>query len=325
MTNNVYVLKGPRRFEVEHQMLSAPLPDYVTLQYLYCGICGGDYSCYLGRRTDYPISLGHEFVAKIIDSGISRKFSTGDIVVSDFNYRCGCCRFCRKGQSHLCIHHADGYFSNRGFAQYGNVHENYLYSIPELTWLPRACLIEPLSCVIHACEMLSICARSRILIVGGGSIGSMFAFYLTRHLCCREIDIVERIEQRARNLELCFGTHISDGKSGPYDFVIDCSNEPKGTMLALKAAGCGGHICIMSHLYGLDTSFIYEEICKKELCAVFPLRNGEAVNMQAAIDLIAMHWQPFYDCLIHIYDNIESGFADKAASPWNKQVIQMTH
>ncbi len=325
MINNVSVLKEPRRFEVEHQILSAPPPNYVTLQYLYCGICGGDYSCYLGRRTNYPISLGHEFVAKIIDTGISRRFSTGDIVVSDFNYRCGRCRFCRKGRSHLCIHHADGYFSNRGFAQYGNVHENYLYLIPKPTWLPRACLIEPLSCVIHACEMIPVRVESHILIVGGGSIGSMFAFYLTRHLCCQEVDIVERIEPRAHNLELCFGVHISDGKAGPYDLAIDCSNEMEGTLLALNAAEHGGHICIMSHLYGLDTSFIYEEICKKELNAVFPLRNGEATNMRAAIDLIVTHWEQSYDRLIHIYNNVERGFADKATSPWNKQIIQMAH
>lgn len=325
MTNNVYVLKGPRRFEVEQRTLPDPPPNYITLQYLYCGICGGDYSYYLGRRTNYPVSLGHEFVAKIIRSGTSHRFNIGDIVVSDLNYRCGSCQFCRKGRSHLCIHHADGYFSNRGFAQYGNVHENYLYPVSELGWVPRACFIEPLSCVIHACEMISIQTDSRILIVGGGSIGSMFAFYLTHHLCCQEVNIVERIEQRAHNLELCFGTHTSDGIIGSYDLVIDCSNEPEGTMLSLKATEPGGHICIMSHLYGLDTSFIYEEICKKELCASFPLRNGEVINMKAAIDFIALHWQRSYDCLIHIYDDIESGFEDKAVSPWNKQVIQITH
>lgn len=96
-------------------------------------------------------------------------------------------------------------------------------------------------------------------------------------------------------------------------------------MLALKATEPGGRICIMSHLYGLDTSFIYEEICKKELCAFFPLRNGEVTNMKDAIDFIALYWKRTYDCLIHIYDKIESAFEDKATSPWNKQVIQITH
>lgn len=325
MKNNVYLLKGPRQFEAEQLTLSTPPAGYVTLQYLYCGICGGDYSCYLGRRTEYPISLGHEFVAKVISSGTSRWLTKGDIVVSDLNYRCGSCELCRKGLSHLCIRHADGYFSNRGFAQYGNIHESYLYPIPKLKWLPRACFIEPLSCVIHACEMMSIQVDSRILIVGGGSIGSMFAFYLTSHFNCQRIDVVERIEQRARNLEFCFGTHSFDVKNGSYDYIIDCSNEPGGTMLALRVAESGDCVCVMSHLYGLETSFIYEEICKKELQAVFPLRNGSAANMKSAIEFLVSHWHHSYDCLIHVYDDVACGFEAKAASPWNKQIIQLAH
>lgn len=325
MMNNVYILKGPRSFEIEHRESQAPGLGYVVLQYLYCGICGGDYSSYLGRRTDYPASLGHEFVAKVISPGDSRKFNEGALVVSDFNFRCGACRFCHEGRSHLCIHHADGHFSNRGFAQYGNVHENYLYQISVPEWMPRACLIEPLSCVIHACEMLPIQAESHILIVGGGSIGSMFAFYLTHHFGCKTVELVEPLKPRADNLSYCFGTAAFSGKAGSYDLVVDCSNEPEGTLLALKAAGTGGHMCVMNHLYGLDTAFIYERICKEELNVWFPLRNGEAINMRRAIDFIQTQWLPSYDCLVHVYDSIEEAFDEKAHSPWNKQVIRITH
>lgn len=325
MTNNVCVLRGPGRFETEHRILPSPGPCYVTLQYLYCGICGGDYSAYLGRRINYPAMLGHEFVAKVVCPGSSHLFEPGDIVVSDFNYRCGVCSFCCDGRSHLCVHHAVEYFSNRGFAQYGNVHENYLYPISAPEWLPRACFMEPLSCVIHACEMMAIRSNSHILIVGGGSIGSMFAFYISRHFGCQAIELIEKIEQRAQNLRFCFGAQISNGEYGPYDFVIDCSNEPKGTQLALKAVGTGGCICIMSHLYGLGTSFIYEEICKKEIKSWFPLRNGETTNMKEAINFIETQWLPSYDCLIHVYDDIGKAFKEKPTSPWNKQVIQMTH
>lgn len=324
MMNRVYILKGPRRFEIEHRVLQNPEPGYITLQYLYCGICGGDYSCYLGRRAVYPATLGHEFVAKVINPGNSRKFKMGELVVSDFNYRCGVCGFCRESRSHLCVHHNKEYFSNRGFAQYGNVHESYLYPIFMPEWIPRACFIEPLSCVIHACEMLHIRADSHILIVGGGSIGSMFAFYLTHHFGCEMVEIVERIKLRSNNLNHCFKTRISNDKLGSYDLVIDCSNEPDGTLLALEAAGTGGRICIMSHLYGLDTTFIYERICKEELNVCFPLRNGEAVNMRSAINFINAEWLPSYDCLIHVYDNIEEAFDEKISSPWNKQVIMMT-
>lgn len=325
MRNNVYYLTDPQHFKIKQIELTVPKHEYVTLKYLYCGICGGDYSCYLGRRKNFPLTLGHEFVAMIVYAGKSRKFAVGDIVVSDLNYRCQKCSFCNSGKSHLCIHHADNLFTNRGFAQYGNIHTNYLYPIPKIEWLPRACFIEPLSCVIHACSMLRIQRNSHILIVGGGSIGSMFAFFLTLHYQCSNIEIIDKILQRTKHLNNCFNTQITNGKNGPYDLVIDCSNELEGTILALNATNSGGEICIMSHLYGLNTSLIYEIICKKEIRAHFPLRNGEVSNMNLAIKYITTKWCSNYDQLIHIYDDIEEAFIKKNNAPWNKQIIKIHH
>ena len=77
----------------------------------------------------------------------------------------------------------------------------------------------------------------------------------------------------------------------------------------------------MSHLYGLDTSFVYEHICKKELHPVFPLRNGEKKNMNTDIDLISHYWQQSDDCMLQIYDDIQTAFDGKANSNCNKQII----
>ncbi len=324
MKNKIFMLTNSYHFEEKQVELFSPPSQYVTVKYLFCGICGGDYSCYIGRRTNYPISLGHEFVGEVINAEKSNKFKEGDIVVSDFNYRCGSCYYCTHGLSHLCSQNANGMFSNRGFAQYGNIHENYLLTIPTIEYLPCACFIEPLSCVIHACEFLEINERSNVLIVGAGSIGTMFAFYLKYHFMCSNVEIIDVIEQRANNVNDCFGTYIFKGNFQEYNIVVDCSNTTEGVKFALCAAKRGRHVCIMSHLYGLDTSFIYETLCKHEIYAHFPLRNGETTNMKSAIKFISEHWKSNFNKLVYIYDNVHKAFDEKCKTSYNKQIIQFS-
>lgn len=323
MDNKVIMLTSPYTFEVSDTELPEPANGYVTINYLFCGICGGDYSRYIGRRNDFPISLGHEFVARVVNSGSSKKFKNGDIVISDLNYRCGSCAYCKEGSSHLCVSNDLELFTNRGFAQYANINEDYLFRIEPPSYLPSAAFIEPLSCVVHACESLQINANSNILIVGAGSIGTMFAFCLKYRYNCLNVEITDIITERKEKVSDCFGTGIFNGRSNEYDIIIECSNSSVGLKFALDTIKNGGHICIMSHLYGTDTSFVYETLCKKELHAVFPLRNGNVSNVTTAIDLISRNWQPTFNSLIRVYSDINQAFSEKDKTPYNKQVVQI--
>lgn len=322
MDDKVIILTKPYKFEVSDTELPEPSCGYVTIKYLFCGICGGDYSRYIGRRNDYPISLGHEFVAKVVNPGISNKVKKGDIVISDLNYRCGSCVYCKNGVSHLCVNNDLGLFTNRGFAQYTNINENYLFRIEPLDYLPSATFIEPLSCVLHACEGLQINENSNILIVGAGSIGTMFVFCLKKHYNCLNVEITDILTEREEKISQCFGTKIFNGNTHEYDIIIECSNSSVGLKFALDIIRSGGRICVMSHLYGTDTSFVYEMLCKKELHAIFPLRNGNVSNMTTAIDLISHHWEPQFNSLIRVYSDINQAFSEKDKTPYNKQVIQ---
>ena len=145
--NIIAIFTAPQKIE----LISKPIPtissEDILVEYLYCGICGGDYSVYCGNRQTYPISLGHEFVGRIITVGSKvHGFTPGQYVVSDFNYRCNECKYCSTQQSHLCINNDARLFSNRGFAKYASIHYSYLVPIDPPDYLPRACLIEPLSC-----------------------------------------------------------------------------------------------------------------------------------------------------------------------------------
>ena len=326
INNKIFFNSGERAFNTVTCKLPFPEPDYVRVQYLYCGICGGDYSLYLGRKKKYPSTRGHEFIAKVIDIGTDVKdINIGDYVVSDFNFRCGKCEYCKNGHSHLCVMNDIQKFSNRAFAQYANIHHSYLLSVNDIKVLPRACFIEPLSCVLHAIDMISINSDAKILVNGGGSIGSLFCLYLCRVKGFKNIYVTEKNKSRLDNLITCFNVIDSSNKVTSYDIIIECTNSIDGMLEALNKTLPGSNICIMSHLYGLDTSFIYETLCKKELTPVFPLRNGEKDNLSKAYSIIRDYWRDSDDILFEIYDNVEEAFEKKTSSEHNKQIIKINH
>lgn len=327
MLHNIIALHtAPKTISIVEHELAHPPQGYVCVQYDYCAICGGDYSVYLGRRNSYPFTLGHEFVATVINVGRDvQQIHKNDIVVSDFNFRCGNCEPCRQEKSHLCIENDTQLFSNRGFALYGNIHESYLLRIAPPDYLPRACLIEPLSCVLHACEQMKLDRKSRVLLCGCGSIGTLFCFYLTRILQCASVTVKEINQHKLFKVSKHFPiSTFQHGRNDCYDYIIDCSNSVDGVRFSLSFAKPGSKVCIMSHLYGLDTSFIYEKICKKELVCIFPLRNGKKTNLSLASTYIQQYWTAYDDRLIQIYDDIHAAFSNKATDSHSKQIIRLS-
>lgn len=330
MENNVYYLISQKTFQLLRNDLNDINPDYVRVQFLYCGICGGDYSCFLGRRTSYPYTLGHEFVASVVDIGKNvNSFCKGDFVISDFNYRCQNCSYCLAGKDHLCVQNNAGFFTNRAFAEYADIHKNYLYNVNSIRNIIDATLIEPLSCVIHAYnEILSICNPNSILIVGLGNIGMLFAFYLKSVKKLEKVFVHDSISEKERRIiELFDCVAIDLTHTQKYDLIIDATNSISGAQFCLNISEYAQKYCMMSHLYGLDTSFIYEIICQKELHPLFPLRNGNRDNILLAIQTIQKYWKSSYDRTIEVFpiSEIQQVFNEKEVLKSNKQVLSINY
>lgn len=329
MKNRGYLLIGAGNFQLVEKELPEKLPEHgVLLQIEYCGICGGDYSCYLGRRPGYPKSLGHEFVGTVLSIGRGvQAFEVGDCVISDLNYRCGKCIYCIEGKTHFCRYNNIERFSNRAFFQYMIIDETYLYriNIPSAI-LYRAALIEPLSCAIHSYNQLKTFDWKTILINGCGSIGMLFCFYLKQISKDCDIFIYDMNTHRSAALSNCFGVKpVSSLSEESFDVVYECTNSTVGMLSSLQSVKSGGIFCVLSHLYGEQTSFVYESICKKELQTVCPLRNGSPANVNTSIEYIKTYWTSSLDSLIGIYafNNLPDVFRTKEKILFNKQVIKM--
>lgn len=322
--NIIAFFTAPHRIELIEGSIPTLRDDYVLVEYIYCGICGGDYSVYRGNRQSYPVSLGHEFVAKVICVGeLVTNIRRGQYVVSDFNYRCGKCIYCANDQTHLCVKNDIGYFSNRGFAKYATIHSSYLIPITPPDYLPRACLIEPLSCVIHACNSLCIQKGMNILICGGGGIGMLFCFLLRKAYEDIHITLLEHNPSKRELINKHFSVQeFNVSANNNYDLIVDCSNSIKGLQFLLDYAQRGSRVCVMSHLYGLETSFVYEQACKKELSCCFPLRNGSRKNLLISAKYIDHYWMSEYDEMITIYEDIFAAFKEKDKNPYCKQIVK---
>ena len=328
MYNNIvsYLVDSYKFINVKSYLPDEIPTDYVRVKYLYCGICGGDYSRYLGYRNEYPISLGHEFVAQIIDLNCHQvlDFCKGDYVISDFNYRCGNCCYCKRGKSHLCTKNDIGLFTNRAFSLYADIHYNYLFKIdPSIGSFYRATNIEPLSCILHGIENYDLSKINRILIYGVGNIGMLCAFYLHNY-CGKDVSLYDIFKEKCILVADTLGCNIAHfDEAYDYDLVIEATNSVAGLIDCIMNCKFNQTICSFSHLYGQDTKDIYTTLVKRENNIYFPLRNGAKGNLSRASQIINEKWSAREDNLIEVFetDNLNSVFELKKHCIKPKQVI----
>lgn len=326
MQQVVYYLEKERCFSAYNITLSALQENEVLVEFLFCGICGSDYSHYIGLRNNFPISLGHEFIAKVLEIGNKvTGIRVGDLVASDLNYRCNQCIFCKQQQTHLCIDNNIELFSNRGFATHAIINYNYLVVANNLKSDIHGTLVEPLSCVIHAVSQVELKKCDLILVCGAGNIGTIMVFYLTCILGLNNVYVDDKITEKKRRVINLFPSKPHNDTIR-YDVIFEATNSLVGVMSALSYAKYAREICSISHLYGINSSDIYEYIIKNEIKITFPLRNGNKATLHKAIKYITEYWNTSYDCIFEIMPlkNINELFSNKHYSLYNKHTFAIT-
>src|SRR5579863_6553581 len=174
------------------------------------GICGTDLHIFQGlanycrdsRGLPIPLStqpqvLGHEFCGWVATVGSSvRRCKVGDLVAVDQFLSCvslnrpARCEYCESGDTHQCEFGQElGITGPPGaFSEFVAVPETNVLVLPPEFDVARGALIEPLGCVIHACDRLQNAAPRysfhgrrrirRMLVLGLGPSGLLFVQYL---------------------------------------------------------------------------------------------------------------------------------------------------
>jgi threonine dehydrogenase-like Zn-dependent dehydrogenase len=324
-----YQLTGPRQFSRQPQPLPPLRSGWARVEFLYCGICGSDLSYFEGRRRiDYPRSMGHEFVARIVDLGEGTVgLQPDDIVTSDLNFRCGDCRQCRSGRSHLCEKGRQGAFTNRAFGRSADLDASYLSVVPSKIAHPHFALIEPLSCVLHGLDWLGLDTRSDTLIVGGGGLGLCAAFALDSCFDGGTFEMIERIAGRCERLTGAMHKgKVVAAASRTYDTVLDLSGTRSGLGIALDRVANGGRLCTLSHLDGSETPhFLHARLQRRDISFKLSYLNGSGSTVGKAASYLASNWAPRWnDCLdVSPLAEIQQVFERRAASSANKDILEI--
>jgi threonine dehydrogenase-like Zn-dependent dehydrogenase len=154
------------------------------------GICASDLKCYDGAAkfwgdenrpawAETEVIPGHEFVGEIveIDEEASRRWGVqvGDRATSEQIVPCWKCRYCLRGQYHMCAPHDLYGFKRRtpgAMARYMVYRaEALVHTISKDLPAAHAAFIEPLSCALHAVERADIHFEDVVVVAGCGPIG----------------------------------------------------------------------------------------------------------------------------------------------------------
>ena len=216
-------------------------PGQVLVKTLFCGVCGSDPPRVLdGDLSKYPAALGHEFSARVIETGEGvAAVKPGDLVCCVPLIVCDKCPNCLDGNYGQCL---DSRFIGAGFPDIGGFHEYNVLPEQNVLKLPdgidplAAAFTEPASVATHALMLIGYKPHEDLAIVGMGGIGQLVL------QCARAMgggrifafDVAEdRLETAAKmGAAACFNT----GKAGFMDGYLR-QTSGLGSMQAIEAVG----------------------------------------------------------------------------------------
>lgn len=143
----------------------------IITQPLYVGICGTDLQIIRRQRPDPATILGHEGVARILESESNKPgMQPGEYVV--FN------PVDPTDQNQILGHNIPGLLQERYIATEHAIENNLVVPFPKDVNPTLGALVEPLGTVVYGHELVSkTTPQSSIVIVGAGAIGIMHALY----------------------------------------------------------------------------------------------------------------------------------------------------
>ena len=184
------ICHGPEDYRLEEVPVPVPGPGEALVKVEAVGICASDLKCYHGAAkfwgdenrpawAETDVIPGHEFVGEIVsidDEAAARwNVAVGDRVVSEQIVPCWKCRFCLRGQYHMCAPHDLYGFKRRtpgamaSFMIYPA--EALVHKVSKDLPAAHAAFAEPLSCSLHAVERAGITFDDVVVVAGCGPIG----------------------------------------------------------------------------------------------------------------------------------------------------------
>jgi threonine dehydrogenase-like Zn-dependent dehydrogenase len=175
-----------------------PSADWVKIKTRMCGFCGSDLnlmflkdSLMASPFTSFPAIVGHELCGEVVETGSDvHVCKTGELVTVEPMLGCNIrgitpeCRSCRAGRPGNCENLAAGNLApgmfmgicrdrGGGFAEYMVAHASQVHRVPDGVSAESATLTEPLAVALQAVLDNRPADGDKVLVIGGGVIGTM--------------------------------------------------------------------------------------------------------------------------------------------------------
>ena len=199
-------LEEPKNFErVDIDEPGSPGPGLVLVRTHRMGICGTDYSGYLGKMPffRYPRIPGHELGVEVLEVGDGvTNVKVGDRCSVEPYMNCGTCYACRKGNGNCCESlNVIGVMIDGGLCERFLIRADKLHTSTKLSFEQLA-LVETLGIGCHATDRGAPTKDEHVLIIGAGPIG-LATLEFTR-LTGATITVMDMVQSR---LDFCRETY----------------------------------------------------------------------------------------------------------------------
>jgi 2-desacetyl-2-hydroxyethyl bacteriochlorophyllide A dehydrogenase len=262
---------GGPDIRVEELPTPEPGPGEVLVRVRAAGICGSDLHGY--RRANPfgaaaqqgPRQSGHELMGTVaaLGSGVSG-FTVGQRVGIEPEHLIGCgeCRYCRRGDTHLCPTRGQRHGERQGshgFSEFDVCLARNVHPLPDSVSDDAAAILDCYGCAVHAVRRAPIHPYSTVVVIGTGAIGMNVGQVVRASGAARVIMVGTRpqpleIAQEAgaadegvANSEIDPVQGVLDRTAGEgADVVFETVGGNAPTLeQAVKMARRGGTVCVM--------------------------------------------------------------------------------
>ena len=253
------------------------------------GICGSDLHPYRGENPwggggDGPRRGGHELAGMVAAVGSDvAGLTVGQRVGVEPMHLVGCgqCRYCRRGDYHLCPRRGERRGQptySAGFSEFDLVVADNVFPLPDSVSLEAASLLDVYACGVHALNRVPLRPFETVVVLGTGPIG-MTTGQVARAAGARHVIMVGRRDELlavAREVGAADAVvNVTREEVGPAvrrltdglgaEVVIESVGGHEATMrAAVEAAAPGAQIGVIGAFIG-DVAVAYAEANRKEL------------------------------------------------------------
>ncbi len=279
-------LEEPKHFErVEIDEPASPGPGQALIRTHRMGICGTDYSGYLGKMPffRYPRIPGHELGIEVLEVGEGvTNVAPGDRCSVEPYMNCRECYACRKGNGNCCENlNVIGVMVDGGLCERFLIRADKLHPSTELSYEQLA-LVETLGIGCHASDRGDAQEGDHVLIIGAGPIG-LATLEFTR-LTGATITVMDMVPSRLEFCRETYGVAHTIVFKGDGSEVEQMREATGGDMYAVVTDATGNNRSMSNAVnYVAHTgSLVYVGITTDEVTFPHPALHRREMNIKGS-------------------------------------------